>query len=793
VPLRFPRPALVPAAVGLAAASVLLGSSPTLADQVRNQEWWLRALHVTQAWHTTQGSGVTVAVLDTGVDAAQPDLAGSVLPGPDFTGSGEKAGSPFVAAHGTAVASLIGGHGHGPGARGSGIIGVAPEARILPVRVTLDAGDPLLASGPAAARLPGAIAAGIRYAARQGAKVIDLPLDPAQTAGRQGGGTDSGSAAERSAIAYALSQGAVVVGPAGDGGSSGNAVSYPAAYPGVISVGAFNQAITKSAFSARQDYVTLTAPGEGVIAARPAGYATMNSTSAASAVVAGIAALIRSQYPQLAPGGVTKALENGTVFRPNGKTGVGSGFGTADAAKALSAAATLAGSGARRSGTGAAERAQPAPPPVPPIRQSTASRLTKDGLISGAVLILLLIPIGVLAVVRRRRARLAATAADWRRPMRSGDNSASHGQPHLGYLAAPPTRAPQAPGPRAASPRRGAAARNGAAGSQRDAPGRVAGVSSGAAPGGAAGHADSGVFAMAALGPAKAGRRDAPPGWDDPQGPAGYGVPAGFGGSAALGGRPAGPGGPGGPGANGGAALPGQDDGRGGAGAGPGRGAAGPLGGSGAATGAGPHGGRNDLDLAGLDPGGSGGPGGFSGSSSFTGLSPRAPAPASGRPSAAGQVPPGQVAPGQMPPGQVPPGPALTPVSRPPGGRQPRISGTPPWEPAAKPDSELPWATVPPPQPVNGPAEPLPRRPVAHSSIWDTAGHREGPGSGGTGTGTDRPGAGEHGADGPGADEHGADGAGPGDADSQIYLWNPAATTDTFPALPKHGRPRTED
>ena len=82
VPLRFPRPVMATAAIGLAVAWAALGSVPALADQVRNQEWWLAKLNVTQAWHTARGSGVTVALLDTGVYPAQPDLSGSVLPGP---------------------------------------------------------------------------------------------------------------------------------------------------------------------------------------------------------------------------------------------------------------------------------------------------------------------------------------------------------------------------------------------------------------------------------------------------------------------------------------------------------------------------------------------------------------------------------------------------------------------------------------------------------------------------------------------------------------------------------------
>ncbi|HEY7918980.1 MAG TPA: S8 family serine peptidase, partial [Streptosporangiaceae bacterium] len=101
-------------AAGLAATCIGVAAAPAFADTVRNQEWWLTSLHVTKAWLSSRGAGVTVAVLDTGVDANQPDLAGSVTTGRDYTGSGRAAGGPFWGTHGTAVASLIAGHGHGP-------------------------------------------------------------------------------------------------------------------------------------------------------------------------------------------------------------------------------------------------------------------------------------------------------------------------------------------------------------------------------------------------------------------------------------------------------------------------------------------------------------------------------------------------------------------------------------------------------------------------------------------------------------------------------------------------------
>jgi len=225
VRLRFPRPIRAIAVIGVTVAWAALGSVPALADQVRNQEYWLKTLHVTQAQKTTLGSGVTVALLDTGVIPAQPDLTGSVLPGRDFTKSGEKPGGPFYGNHGTAMASLIVGHGHGKG-RAAGMLGVAPGARLLSVRVGVDGGDPLLSESAFTAGLPAAIAAGIRYAVNNGAQVIDLPLDPGQSqnnlvatpfvapapnatpspsfvAAQSAAG---GSAAERSAVKYALSK-----------------------------------------------------------------------------------------------------------------------------------------------------------------------------------------------------------------------------------------------------------------------------------------------------------------------------------------------------------------------------------------------------------------------------------------------------------------------------------------------------------------------------------------------------------------------------------------------------------
>ena len=404
---RRPGRAATAIAAGLAASCVAIAAAgPALADTVRNNEWWLRSLHVTQAWLSSKGTGVTVAVLDTGVDPAQPDLAGAVTTGRDFTGSGRAAGGPFWGVNGTAVASLIAGHGHGP-RHADGIIGVAPEAKILSVRVTLENNDPLLASATTVAALPMAIARGIRYAVRHGAQVIDLPLDPAAVAADNAAAKNGtfavtgGGPAERAAVRFALSKGVVLVAPAGDGGAGPDTINYPAAYPGVISVGAFNQTLTKAPFSSNRPYVTLTGPGNGVIAATgQAGYTKVNSTFAASAVVAGVAALIKAQFPAMSPAQVKDALITSTGFHPKGGRRTGSGFGTVDAAAALTAAAKI--NSTLSSSASPANPTPPAPPRVKVHSTSLWDALRYPVLGLAALLVIALL---VLITVRTRQRR----------------------------------------------------------------------------------------------------------------------------------------------------------------------------------------------------------------------------------------------------------------------------------------------------------------------------------------------------------------------------------------------------
>lgn len=352
-------------------------------------EWWLNALSAQQEWSAApqEGSGITVAVLSSGVDASQPDLTGNVAPGPDFTGSGRSQGGPYWGAEGTAVASLIAGHGHGDGSQG--ITGVAPKARILSVRVTLDPKDPQLGQAGTVQRLPGAIANGINYAVSHGAQVIDLPADPATIALGKGG-ESGGSPAEEAAVRNASAHNVVLVAPAGDTGTARD-TSYPAAYPGVVAAGATGQNGQLASFSATGSYVSLTAPGKGLTVAKPgSGYTMLSSTDASAALTSGIAALIRSRYPQLSATQVTKALKSSAEAVSGHQPGTGAGAITAT--NAVTSAASV----------------------VSLIGTSTpklVSRLPEEAAIGAGIIVVL--GLIIFGIVRFRRRDPDADIPDW--------------------------------------------------------------------------------------------------------------------------------------------------------------------------------------------------------------------------------------------------------------------------------------------------------------------------------------------------------------------------------------------
>jgi type VII secretion-associated serine protease mycosin len=230
------------------------------------------------------------------------------------------------------MAGIIAGHGHGAG-DADGVMGIAPEAKILPVRVILEDGDP--ARARARSTRGNALAEGIRWAADQGAEVINLSL-----------GDDSASAhpepAEDEAVQYALKKGSVVVASAGNGGEKGDHISYPAAYPGVIAATAVDRYGTRASFSTRRWYATVSAPGVDVVIADPDHkYYEGWGTSAAAAFVSGAAALVKAAHPDLSPAQIKKLLEDTARNAPANGRDDSRGYGFIDPAAALAEADRL--------------------------------------------------------------------------------------------------------------------------------------------------------------------------------------------------------------------------------------------------------------------------------------------------------------------------------------------------------------------------------------------------------------------------------------------------------------------
>ncbi|WP_428983071.1 type VII secretion-associated serine protease mycosin [Phytohabitans maris] len=290
-------------------------------DQVREEQWQLDELRATHAWRHSTGDGVTVAVVDSGVDAGHPDLAGQVLPGIDLVSDGGD-GRTDPVGHGTTVAGLIAGRSDDD----SGVMGLAPRAKILPVRV-LDAenryDDALI------------VAKGVRWAVDNGARVINLSLG--------GSGTSPALAA---ALDYAFARDVVVVActgnhssdpaPAAGQPSPATEVWYPAREPGVLAVTGLDRE-TESLWSGSitGSATVLSAPATGLVGARPGGTWKVQGTSFAAPLVTATAALVRAKWPEMSAATVvnrliTTATDLGAVGRDDRY-----GYGLVDPVAAL--------------------------------------------------------------------------------------------------------------------------------------------------------------------------------------------------------------------------------------------------------------------------------------------------------------------------------------------------------------------------------------------------------------------------------------------------------------------------
>jgi len=257
-------------------------------DTAYESQWALQASKVSDVWPTTTGSGVIVAVIDSG-SGPNPDLDQNLLPGRTITRGRitDNAADVDIIGHGTHVAGIIAARSN----NNIGIAGVAPSAQILPIRILDSRGDGSDSD----------LALAIRYASDQGARVINLSL----------GGTNQ-TAALQGALEYAASKGILVVAAAGNGGLTAS-TTFPAGNDLTIAVTAVDQTLNAPSFTQRGTYIDISAPGISIcssiridaivdVSRRCAGvtepYALMSGTSMAAAFVSGVAALVFSAKPE---------------------------------------------------------------------------------------------------------------------------------------------------------------------------------------------------------------------------------------------------------------------------------------------------------------------------------------------------------------------------------------------------------------------------------------------------------------------------------------------------------------
>jgi type VII secretion-associated serine protease mycosin len=291
-------------------------SDAAAADPLRAQQWYLNQLKMPAVWETygVGQSGITVAVLDTGVDYDHPDLAGKVLKGPNYI---DKNYDPKdLHGHGTHVAGVI----SAQLSNREGISGMAPQVQILAIRVLDARGSGSLFN----------IAKGIAYAANQGAQVINLSL------GSPPGGSVMRTLAEK--------KGSLIIAAAGN---SAGAIGYPAAASRFMAVGAVNEQKYLATFSNRGPELDVVAPGVNILSTYPTyevttnalglsqNYASLNGTSMATPMVSALAAMLWSRDPYLTPAEVRERIEKtATDLGPIGRDDM-FGLGLIDPLRAL--------------------------------------------------------------------------------------------------------------------------------------------------------------------------------------------------------------------------------------------------------------------------------------------------------------------------------------------------------------------------------------------------------------------------------------------------------------------------
>ncbi|XAS73507.1 S8 family serine peptidase [Micrococcaceae bacterium Sec5.1] len=305
--LRYHRllsAALATMMAGGALAGALSTAPAATADAWRDKEFWLKESGITNAWQVSKGAGVKVAVIDSGIDGNHPDLKGVVVGGTDVSGAGAPNGQKSIGAkteHGTLVATMLAGRGHitptaspspsasptvPPAGGPDGIVGVAPEAEILAVSTWL--GSPNPGGKTDQEQIPDAV----RWAVDNGAKVINISLGSTSPVWPQ---------SWDAAFLYAEQKDVVIVAAAGNRVGGNVQVGAPATIPGVLTVAGLDGDGRASVDSSSQGIsIGVAAPAENLLGGMPGGgYAEWAGTSGSAPIVSGVAALIRSKWPEM--------------------------------------------------------------------------------------------------------------------------------------------------------------------------------------------------------------------------------------------------------------------------------------------------------------------------------------------------------------------------------------------------------------------------------------------------------------------------------------------------------------
>ncbi|MFC5216076.1 type VII secretion-associated serine protease mycosin [Streptomyces coerulescens] len=281
-------------------------------DVIKSTPWSLQRILLDQLWERATGKDVKVAVIDTGVDQSNKQLSSAVAGGKTFV---DGPATKDIEGHGTRVAGIIAARP----LKGTGFVGIAPEATILSYRYT---------GGQEKQGNSGTMSDAIKAAVAAGAKIINISSD---TANRK----DNGPL--RDAVAAAVDSGALIIAAAGNDGADGkSADTYPASYPGVLAVAASDRNDERAFFSQAGDFVDVAAPGVGMVSTVPTdGQCTADGTSFAAPYVAGVAALLKDKHPDWTAAQIATRIEE-TAQRPGRGPNRFIGWGVVDPVAALS-------------------------------------------------------------------------------------------------------------------------------------------------------------------------------------------------------------------------------------------------------------------------------------------------------------------------------------------------------------------------------------------------------------------------------------------------------------------------